>query len=99
MAWSYVNTLGEWLLLLDYGTFFSGSEKTYPHLVLKFLGLGPDEPKFLAAYRKTVNHYRREISPKQPWIMDGQAEYIEREANIKTYRRLTDLAKAQLAAL
>lgn len=95
IAYLLSQSVGERLFVIDYERFFSGS-RAYADALLRFLGVQADEPKFAEAYDLTCSHYRHVVSRKQPVILERQEEFIEREANRRTYERLRELATAQL---
>lgn len=93
LALEHVEKLGDRLMLIDYEAFFSGSEG-YAEDLLAFLGL-KRPPRFETAYARAVERYRDVISKKPPLVLDGQEEFLDREADRKSYSRLLDIAREQ----
>jgi hypothetical protein len=59
-----------------------------------FLTLEPGNPDFMRAYHESVRHFREVVSRKSPLVFKGQAEFLEREADMETYERLSTIARS-----
>jgi hypothetical protein len=93
LAASYADRLGPRLLVLEYERFFSGDD-FYADRVMGFLTLEPGNPDFMRAYHESVRHFREVVSRKSPLVFEGQAEFLEREADMETYERLSTIARS-----
>jgi hypothetical protein len=94
LAYLCSQSLGDRFLVLDYEKILAGSPP-YSKVLHGLLGL-KRELKFARRYNAFCREYQERVATKQPLVLNGQADFIAREANMETYRKLSDLAMARL---
>lgn len=79
------------LHVVSYGDFFSGDPAAYDGL-LKFIG-APDTADFRACAEASFAKYNTVIRAKQPLILPGQAEFMNTNADRRSYRALLAITR------